>query len=475
MRGHRASPRPSRASSDAARFARPVAAAVGKPRQSECGQNATASDDSCRHALIRHRDDLKTYQGTAGASASASKSTSISRRARPAATAPVPQAALVGRAGKAGELPPPRGRDRLVKWREASGVGGFCKHCGIASFYPFDAAEWTRSIHRGQRIDARRSIPRSSRRSDRVSRRPARHLAADHREHVISVVRVTCSRLPPMKHCCSSPRSRLATLRRVPRVTGAVDRAADRGVARTLGLRSRARRRARAHSGHRRRGPVRDRVWRTKLAASKVDGGSEAVEQTVLCFVVLALAQSMWPGVFGAPRQTWFVVVPTGSSSSCARRAGLASRAPDTANAFIPVPWRSTIGASRRHAPPTMPASASSGRDLSPLRDATGASHRPSRSAARARSRRRWSRAGSRMWRRSISSAPTAPPARHCSRSPRGPMATTRSCSRSCADEWSRGSGGHQIGAYPIERQLGRGGFRSLHGHRQADARDCEI
>jgi hypothetical protein len=34
------------------------------------------------------------------------------------------------------------GETELVKWREASGVGGFCKHCGIASFYPVDAAEW---------------------------------------------------------------------------------------------------------------------------------------------------------------------------------------------------------------------------------------------------------------------------------------------------------------------------------------------
>lgn len=34
------------------------------------------------------------------------------------------------------------GEAELVKWREASGPGGFCKHCGIAPFTFVDGAEW---------------------------------------------------------------------------------------------------------------------------------------------------------------------------------------------------------------------------------------------------------------------------------------------------------------------------------------------
>lgn len=34
------------------------------------------------------------------------------------------------------------GEAELVKWREGGGPGGFCKHCGIASFYGVDKAEW---------------------------------------------------------------------------------------------------------------------------------------------------------------------------------------------------------------------------------------------------------------------------------------------------------------------------------------------
>ena len=34
------------------------------------------------------------------------------------------------------------GESELVKWRAATGPGGFCKHCGVGTFYSVDKAEW---------------------------------------------------------------------------------------------------------------------------------------------------------------------------------------------------------------------------------------------------------------------------------------------------------------------------------------------
>jgi hypothetical protein len=85
----------------------------------------------------------------------------------------------------------------------------------------------------------------------------------------------------------------------------------------------------------------------TKLAASHVDGGAEAVEHTVMGIFVMAALQCLWPGSFGEPFQTWYAVVPTGSLGPALVAAGLAypPREPnDTTYAFVPVPWSSTFG-----------------------------------------------------------------------------------------------------------------------------------
>jgi hypothetical protein len=34
------------------------------------------------------------------------------------------------------------GADELVKWKDAKGPGGYCKHCGVTAFLSGDAAEW---------------------------------------------------------------------------------------------------------------------------------------------------------------------------------------------------------------------------------------------------------------------------------------------------------------------------------------------
>jgi hypothetical protein len=85
----------------------------------------------------------------------------------------------------------------------------------------------------------------------------------------------------------------------------------------------------------------------TKLAASHVDGGAQAVESTVVGIFLMVVLQSMWPGVVGEPFQTWYAVVPTGSLGPALVAAGLAypPREPnDVAYAFVPVPWDSTFG-----------------------------------------------------------------------------------------------------------------------------------
>jgi hypothetical protein len=85
----------------------------------------------------------------------------------------------------------------------------------------------------------------------------------------------------------------------------------------------------------------------TKLAASHVDGGAEAVEVTVMGIFVMVALQCLWPGSSNEPLETWYAVVPTGSLGPALVAAGLAypPRAPNTTTfAFVPVPWSSTFG-----------------------------------------------------------------------------------------------------------------------------------
>jgi hypothetical protein len=83
-----------------------------------------------------------------------------------------------------------------------------------------------------------------------------------------------------------------------------------------------------------------------KAAASHVDGGAEAVERTVVGNLFLFALQSLWPGIFGAPYQTWFAVIPTGPLGPALVEAGLATQAKpgDPAFAWVPVPYDQTLG-----------------------------------------------------------------------------------------------------------------------------------
>lgn len=47
-----------------------------------------------------------------------------------------------GASVKPDKFHPLAGATELVKWREAKGLGGYCKHCGVAPFVSGDAAEW---------------------------------------------------------------------------------------------------------------------------------------------------------------------------------------------------------------------------------------------------------------------------------------------------------------------------------------------
>jgi hypothetical protein len=79
-----------------------------------------------------------------------------------------------------------------------------------------------------------------------------------------------------------------------------------------------------------------------KAAASHVDGGADAVMDTMMIFAL----QAMWPGFFGSPYQTWSLVVPTGPLGPALVEAGLAKRRePDgPAFAIVPVPYGQTLG-----------------------------------------------------------------------------------------------------------------------------------
>lgn len=83
-----------------------------------------------------------------------------------------------------------------------------------------------------------------------------------------------------------------------------------------------------------------------KAVASHVDGGSKAVEDTLLGNLFLIGLQSLWPGLFGSPYQVWYAVVPTGKLGPALVAAGLASQPKpgDPAFAIVPVPWDDTIG-----------------------------------------------------------------------------------------------------------------------------------
>jgi hypothetical protein len=80
----------------------------------------------------------------------------------------------------------------------------------------------------------------------------------------------------------------------------------------------------------------------TKAAASHVDGGGDAVMYTMMIFAL----QSMWPGFFGSPYQTWSLVVPTGSLGPALVDAGLAKQLDPGGPAFaiVPVPYGQTLG-----------------------------------------------------------------------------------------------------------------------------------
>jgi hypothetical protein len=94
-----------------------------------------------------------------------------------------------------------------------------------------------------------------------------------------------------------------------------------------------------------------------KAAASQAPDGAQAVEHTVFTLVAVVVLQSLWPGIFGEPKQTWFAYVPAGPLGPSLVEAGLAtpvdSSRPEAAFVIVPVPWQSTIGrieeASKQH------------------------------------------------------------------------------------------------------------------------------
>ena len=91
-----------------------------------------------------------------------------------------------------------------------------------------------------------------------------------------------------------------------------------------------------------------------KAATSPVPGGAQAVENTVFALVAMVVFQSLWPDLFGEPKQTWLAYVPAGPIAPALVASGLATRV-DAENGFavVEVPWQSSIGrieeASKQH------------------------------------------------------------------------------------------------------------------------------
>ena len=90
----------------------------------------------------------------------------------------------------------------------------------------------------------------------------------------------------------------------------------------------------------------------TKYAATHVDGGKEAVEQTVFSIMLAAILDALWPS--GSGPSTWTAVVPTKQFGPALAAVGLgSSTSSDNGFAYVPVPWEPTIGrlenASREH------------------------------------------------------------------------------------------------------------------------------
>ena len=73
----------------------------------------------------------------------------------------------------------------------------------------------------------------------------------------------------------------------------------------------------------------------TKLAASQVPGGAKAVEYTAMNIVLLPVLQSMWPAIFGAPSDSFAVMLPPMLGPPLVA-AGLAEPGPGT-GPYIPV------------------------------------------------------------------------------------------------------------------------------------------
>jgi len=83
-----------------------------------------------------------------------------------------------------------------------------------------------------------------------------------------------------------------------------------------------------------------------KAAASHVDGGPDVLESTIAANLFVIGLQTFWPGIFGAPFQTWFAIVPTGPLGPALIEAGLATqgRPGEPTFAIVPVPWDDTLG-----------------------------------------------------------------------------------------------------------------------------------
>ena len=90
----------------------------------------------------------------------------------------------------------------------------------------------------------------------------------------------------------------------------------------------------------------------TKYAASKVDGGSEAVEQTMFSIMLTVIVDTLWPAADGS-HSSWTAVVPTKPFGPVLAAAGLVTPGAEPGFAYVPVPWEPTIGrledAHRKH------------------------------------------------------------------------------------------------------------------------------